>query len=243
MFDVSQLNENNLPWRWRRIGEWMLDEGKDFSSLDENYAEVLRVAGGSDYGTSRPAITNVSVASASAGSVAFNISTYDDDTPVTWDMSKSVNTYPNGAATPSTAETDITVSGGQWTDSSGPAAGEHAKYVFAATDSDGVEGPLAAVEVVIAPAAVTVAGVDGTDGTASVSWTPATGAASETLYWMEVTGGETAQDVVDSGTAISSPDDTGEVVSTGVGDFGFVVVSTNPGGSSLSAVETVTVTA
>lgn len=54
-FTVNDLNENNLPWRWRRIGEWVLDNDVDISGLNSFYQEILRKAGGSDYGTSRPA--------------------------------------------------------------------------------------------------------------------------------------------------------------------------------------------
>lgn len=246
-FDTSSLNEKNLPWRWRRVGEWMLDTGKDMSVLDSNYREALQVAGGSDYGTSRPAITNVSVDSASAGSVVFNISTHDDDVPVTFDMDKSANAaYNTGGAAPTDATTDITVTSGQWTDSSGPAAGQHAKYVFAATDSDSVEGPLTtAIEVVIAPAAISdLAAVDadttGAGTVVDITFTESPGSVSTTLYWM-ATGGS-VQDVIDNGTAVAGATTGMTVDALAAGDFDFVLVSTNPGGSTpVASVVTATV--
>lgn len=243
-FTVDDLNENNLPWRWRRIGEWVLDNDVDISGLNAFYQEILRKAGGSDYGTSRPPITNVSVASADASSVVFNLSSYDDDLPISFDVSKDVATYPNTNAVPSSAGTDISLTNGQWEDTSGPGAGEHGLYTFAATDDDGVEGPIASVEVVIAPAAATFTpGDDGEEGV-DIAMTPASGAASETLYWLAYTppaSAPTAQEIIDGGESMAAAD--GITVPTGSGDFAMVIVSTNPGGSSVSDVQTVEVVA
>lgn len=242
-FDFTQINEKNCPARWTRVATHIKENDPDqLNQLEENYKDTLDFVYESDFSSSIAAYTNVSVASKSTSEIVFNISSYDNDTPITFDMSKAtIAAYPNANSAPTGASTDITLSSGQWTDSAGFNAGDHIKYAFAATDADGVEGPVENIEVILAPAAPTLTGVDGTDSTANVTFTPADGASSSTLYWMAVTGGETAQDIIDGGTAISGYV-SGASIATGIGDFGFVMVVSNPGGSDTSDVETLTVT-
>lgn len=234
-FDTSSLNVKNLPWRWRRVGEWMLDTGKDMSSLDSNYRTVLQIAGGTDYGTDRPPITNASLVSAAAGAVIFDVSSYDADLPLTFDVGRSAVNYPNGNAAPTTAGANITLSSGRYTDTAA-AGGEQIRYVFAGTDNDAVEGPITEVfTVTLAPTAIAdLAAVDA-DATeagtiVNITFTEATGSVSTTLYW-DATGGS-VQDVIDTGTEVTGATTGMQVDALGAGNFDFVLVSTNPGGST-----------
>jgi hypothetical protein len=110
---------------------------------------------------------------------------------------------------------------------------------FKITVRDGYDNTI----VGIPPTAITdLSAADNADGTAEITFTDAVGMDSQSLFWMAVVGGETAAQIVAGGTEVEDPDGEGETVATGVGDFGFVVVSTNEGGSVNSNLDTVSVT-
>jgi hypothetical protein len=248
-FDYTQLTAQNCPNRWKVIADWLIENQPDnLAALNDNYKATMQFVYDSDFSGVNPPVIYVTFNSgdSTVGSGSFVFDVEDRSGQVdSWDADYAIKVYDGTAPTPVEPTTAATVTAGQITvdiSSETPYAGKHVVFSFDATDEQG-ESASVTYSYIYAPSAIAdVAAVDGTDGTASVSFTEATGAASHTLYWMAVVGGEVAQDIVDGGTAVSNPTAVGETVATGDGDFGFVVVATNPSGSVLSNLDTVTVT-
>ena len=198
---------------------WPAFSTEELDKLHPNEREIFDRLYESDWGTSRPAYTTVSVISADASDIVFAISTADDDKPVTFDMSVASGLYGTNPVSPIDATTDITLTSGQYTYNSS-AAGSEFKFAFAATDSDGVEGPIKSIEVIIAPAVPTNLAV-GTDGV--VTFTNSDGAVSHSIEYT-VNSGDPVVVVEASGYTIPDivTDDEVDVK----------VLATNPGGSS-----------
>ena len=222
-FDINTMTFDKTPSRWimsaARLREMSVEE---LDKLHPNEREIFDKLYESDWGTSRPAYTTASVVSADASDIVFAISSSDDDNPITFDMSVASGEYGTSPAAPTDATGDITVSGGQWTYGSS-AAGSEFKFAFAATDSDGVEGPIKSIEVIIAPATPADLAI-GLDGAVTFS---AFGAASFAVTYTVAANDPVTATMV-SGAII--PHTSGE-------DISATVVATNPGGSSAASAE------
>lgn len=250
-FDYTQLNAENCPNRWKVIAKYLKEQGPDqLAILDDSYKAMIEHIYASDFSESNVPVIQVTLDSSNVDGATFNV--IDLSGQVTsYDGDYSIKVYDGVAPAAPTPSTEFVVTDGSGTityeGGDKPVAGKHLVFAFDGTDEQG-ESASATVELVYAPSEIDdVAASDNTDGTATVTFTEATGAASHTLYWMAVTGGETAQDVVDGaiagGTVVTDPDPSGEDFASGAGDFGFVVVATNPGGSTNSNLSTVEVTA
>jgi len=219
-FDINTMTPDKTPSRWVMSATRLKEvKPEELAKLNDNEREIFNRLYESDWGTSRPAYTTASVVSADASNIVFAISSADDDVPVTFDYSVASGLYGSNPVAPTSADTDLTLTNGQWTYSSS-AAGSQFKFAFAATDSDGVEGPLKSVEVIIAPAVPTGLAVD-TSGV--VTFTGSDGAASHSIEYV-INGGDPVVVVEASGYTIPG------VVTDDVVDVR--VLATNPGGSS-----------
>ena len=240
-FDSSTLNSQNAPMRWRIAAARLAGRPDELAALGEEYKELMQYVYEKNFdagGTAVP-VAHVSFISRTANGVTFDLApTGSGDS---WDADYSLKAYDGTAPVAPTASTTLSVSKGKGTVSFAtgdkPVAGKHVVFAFDVTDSSG-ESTKKTVEVVFAPPAAVITTVDGTDSTANVTFTAATGAASNVLYWKK--GGTTATDVK-TGTAIADYV-SGVSIATGVGAVKFVLVSTNPDGSTDSNLGTMTVT-
>ena len=204
-FDYTRITEENCPARWRRIAKYLKEEDlSQFNLLNSDYQDTLSYIYESDFDDTKTAIMRASLYAQTATSATFNISSYDVDTPVTFDMSKNDVVYGSPVSYPSSAASDIVLTNGRWADT-GLTPGHHIKYAFAATDADGGEGSVVTVQVILQPAVPTggaAATGAGAAGTIGLSWADMPGTVTYTYMYKAGTG-LSAATISTTGTAAS----------------------------------------
>jgi len=239
-FDMSTLNSKNAPMRWRAAADRLSGRPDELALLGEEYKELMQYVKVKNFnagGTALP-VASVSFVSKTATSATFDVS----PAGLQWDGDFASKVW-DGITAPGTpaAETKLTVTRtGKTTFALTATAGKHFVFSFDAGDSTSPEDSTAVTvgDIIYAPAAAAIEAVDGTNSKASVTFTGSEGTGSNVLYWKAA--GTTVADVK-TGTAIPGYV-SGVVIDTGVGSVKFVLVSTNPGGSSDSNLGSVTVT-
>ena len=216
-----------------------LKEGdiKQFNRLESHYQDTLNYLYKCRFTESV-----VTLYEQTLDSATFTLTPLREDIPLLYAVSKNDVVYGNPVEYPLRAETNITLIDGKWIDT-GLTPGHHIKYTFMITDALGIEGRSATSEVVFAPLPVEDLTIeDNENGTITVTFTDAVGALSNDLYWMAVTGEETAIDMMAGGTRAMNVRSDGATIKVGIGDFGFMLVTYNEGGFTNSDICTSTVT-
>jgi subtilase family serine protease len=153
-----------------------------------------------------------------------------DALSLNWTASNGANTYSVFEATTSGAAGTMLVSG--WGSTSLPlnglTPGQQYFFTVTAADAGGSSSPSAQASVTVPPAVPTALAAAAGNGTVSLTWSAATGAASYNVYEGTSSGRESPQPVR---TGITNPNITISGLSAGTAYY-FVVAAVNAGGVS-----------
>jgi hypothetical protein len=190
---------------------------------------VFAIAAVSTGGVSR--ISNpVQVTIVPAPPTGLKVVSAGDALSLNWTASNGANTYSVFEATTSGAQGTLLVSG--WGSTSLPlsglTAGQQYFFTVTAADAGGSSSPSAQASATVAPAAPTGLVAAAGNGTVSLTWSAATGAASYNVYEGASSGRESPQPIK---TGITNPSITIGGLSAGTAYY-FVVAAVNAGGVS-----------
>ena len=239
-FDYTTITEENCPWRWRRVADWLQSDTNQLDRLSDDYKALLNFVHDKDFGdVSAPGAPSITLLSKTATSATFRIAVADSGaTKVYMDMDSNEwdgTTIPSASSDPNTDITSQITGGlsfGTWVKTS-LTAGDHYAFTFSAEDSSGEGVGSANARVILQPPVPASPGAaEGTNsGELDISWDAANGAETYTYMYLEGTG-KTEEEIITDGTSASTANTSATLALTADTDYCVIVRATNPGGSS-----------